>query len=117
MAPVLEHAPAAVRSETVRARIRADARAEHDPVAALDGRDRVELHALSTADRRLDFVRAAAPRPARVALGGDGERPRRRERQRHARARYSSRSARVSTPTGLPDSATSTAGALSRTDP
>ena len=51
--------------------VRTDARRERDPVAALDGRDRVELHAGEPADRRLDLGRRARPGARRIALGLD----------------------------------------------
>ncbi len=47
-------APSPSRREHRRPRIGADPGGEHDPVAALDGRDRVELDAREAPDRRLD---------------------------------------------------------------
>ena len=47
------------------ARVGADARAERQPVRAVDGRDRVELHRGQPADRRLDV--ASSPRRNRAA--------------------------------------------------
>ena len=96
--------PRASSSETVPRGYVADARAEHDPVAPLDGRDRVELDARQRGGR--------PPRRRPRSRGAPGRRSPARRRRAPARpraisvtlrARYSSRSARVSTPTGLPD--------------
>ena len=48
-------------------RIEADAAPDRDPVAPLDGRDRVELDAHRPPDRGLDVVGVGAPETRRIA--------------------------------------------------
>ena len=55
--PELEHATLCEEPGDGLARVGADPRAEDDPVAPLDGRDRVDLHARELADRLLDLAR------------------------------------------------------------
>ena len=89
MCPVLEDA---ARGEQVRdglARVVADPADESDPVAPLDGRDRVELDARERADRRLDLAACRAPGAAGVALRRDGKPPNRRRAHRSLRHRGS----------------------------
>ena len=59
--PVLENTPARKQARHRLARVRADARAEDDPMASLDRGDRVELDAGERADRLLDLPRAPSP--------------------------------------------------------
>src|SRR4029079_9137115 len=75
---------------------------------AVDGRDRVELHGLQPADLSRDLVRLRAPEPPGEALVRDDVAAQSRDGHR-LWARYSSKSERVTTPTGLPSRATSTA--------
>ena len=60
--PVLEHAARAQQLRHRPRRVAADAREQRQPVAALDGRDRVELHGAQPADRLRHVVRPARPR-------------------------------------------------------
>ena len=71
MGPVLEDLPLAEQARHRRARIVADPRAEHDAVAALDGRDRVELDAREAPDGLEHLAGGAFPAPRRVALVRD----------------------------------------------
>ena len=64
--PVLDQAAAPEQARDRVARIRADARADRDPVAPLHGRDGVELHAREAANDGLDLRGDAAPVPRRV---------------------------------------------------
>src|SRR5439155_20419613 len=108
--PVLEDAALAQECRDVRLVVGADARGKREPVRAVDGRDRVELHGLETPDLRRDVRGLRAAEAPRIALVGDDVAAQRREFVRHRLcARYSSRSERVTTPTGLPSRATSTA--------
>src|SRR6188474_1048822 len=78
--PVLEDPTFSEEPRDGLARIRADARAERDPVTPLDGGDRVELHARQSADRLLDLVGPAGAGAGRVALGVDADPPERSDR-------------------------------------
>ena len=66
--PVLEDAPVAHQLRDGSLGIGADARAEREPVAAVDGRDRVELDAAEALHRREHFGGRAAAGARRVAL-------------------------------------------------
>jgi hypothetical protein len=56
MCPVLEDATLAEKPRHGFPRIRTDARAERDPMASLDGGDRVELNAREGANRGFDLA-------------------------------------------------------------
>src|SRR4029079_18512921 len=90
------------------------------PVAAVEGRDRVELNRLEPPDLGLDVLEPRAAEARREPLVSHDVPSQRRDlhgalraaprgRQRGRRARYSSRSERVTTPAGRPSIATSTA--------
>jgi len=88
--PVLEDPPGCEQARDGVARVRADAGAEREPVAAVDRRDRVELDGGEAADRLLDVRLTSAPEARRVALADDDEAAQRREadgRRRYAGAR------------------------------
>jgi len=71
--PELEHAALAEEPGHRVARVRADARSEHDAMASLDRRDRVELDTGKHADRLLDLAVAAATGTSCIALRADDE--------------------------------------------
>ena len=73
MCPVLEDPAAREQPRHGLRGVVADAARERDPVAALDGRDRVELHAREPADRGLDVRRGRAPVAPREPLRRDRE--------------------------------------------
>ena len=79
----LEDAPGGEQVRDGVAGIVADPAREHDPMAALHGRDRVELHAGEPADRRLDAPRRRAPITAGVRGDGPPDRNRFHRRLRH----------------------------------
>jgi hypothetical protein len=69
--PVLEDAALAEQARHRLARVVADAGADRDPVAAVDGRDRVQLDAREAAYGVDHVVRGSAPRARCVALPPD----------------------------------------------
>ena len=71
MRPVLEDPAGAEQLRDRRGRVGADPGREREPVAPVDGGDRVELDAREACDRILDLRCAAAPKPAGVALCGN----------------------------------------------
>src|SRR5262249_14769252 len=108
--PVLEDATAGEQARDVRLGVGADARGERDPVRAVDGGDRVQLDGAELSDLAGDVVGGGAAEAAGVSLPGDDVPPQRGDADRQRWwARYSSRSERVTTPTGRPSRATSTA--------
>src|SRR5262249_28780994 len=107
--PVFEDAAVAEERRDVGLVVGTEPGREREPVGAIDGRDRVELHGLQPRDLGRDVRCARAPEAAGVALVRDDVAAERRQADCHLLwARYPSRSERVTTPTGFPSRATST---------
>jgi hypothetical protein len=86
--PVLEDAPLAEELRHLFRIERADPRRQLEPVRAVDGRDRVELHRGEAADRGLDVGRARPPVPPGESLRPDDRAPDLRERDGRGRGRH-----------------------------
>ena len=77
--PVLEDPPLAKQALDRPVRDGSDARRQRQPVRAIDGRDRVELHRRQAPDRRLDLDRPSPSEPRRELLLRHDEPPQRGE--------------------------------------
>ena len=85
--PVLEDPARGEQARDGLPRVVADAACERDPVAPLDGRDRIELDARERANGRLDARSVRAAIAARVALRRDGKAANRRRAHRSLKHR------------------------------
>jgi hypothetical protein len=80
--PVLDDTPLPQERGDHARRIQARAARDRDPVAPLDGRDRVELDTRRPPDRGLHLVGAGTAGPRRVSLSRHDESTQRGERDR-----------------------------------